>query len=195
MTRDELQQGFRDEVAASAEAVRALGGLAEPLARAAEVVRDALLGGNKLLACGNGGSAADAAHLVTEIVVRFEQDRPPYPAVSLVDSGSTLTAGSNDYGFDHVFERQVRALGRPGDVLVAFSTSGKSRSVLLAIEAAHALGMRTIAFLGKGGGPMRGKAHVELLVPCDTTARVQECHLVLYHALCKLIDPALRAGK
>jgi D-sedoheptulose 7-phosphate isomerase len=192
MNLDDLQRDFRAHVQRSVETIRSLDALTEPLARAAQLVARSLLAGNKLLACGNGGSAADASHLVTELVVRFQDDRKPYPAISLCDSGSTLTAASNDYGFDHAFARQVRALGKRGDVLVAISTSGNSRSVVLAVEAAREMKVHTISLLGKGGGAMRGMADIELIVPSDVTARIQECHLVLYHALCTLIDPALK---
>ncbi|MBC8106267.1 MAG: SIS domain-containing protein [Anaerolineae bacterium] len=191
----QFEAEFAREVDASAAAMQTLRALAPQLARASAVVARCLLGGNKILTCGNGGSAGDASHLATEIVVRFQDDRPPYPAISLCDSGSTLTAASNDYGFDRAFERQVRALGQRGDVLVAFSTSGNSHSVVNAIHAAKELGLTTIAFLGKGGGACRAKSDIELLVAADRTARVQECHLVLYHALCTLIDPALKAGR
>jgi D-sedoheptulose 7-phosphate isomerase len=186
---------FARELNASAAALQTLQLLAPQLARASATVARCLLSGHKLLTCGNGGSAGDASHLATEIVVRFQDDRPAYPAISLCDSGSTLTAASNDYGFEHVFERQVRAFGQKGDVLVAFSTSGNSPSVVNAINVARELGLTTISFLGKGGGACRGKADIELLGASERTARVQEGHLVLYHALCTLIDPALKAGR
>jgi len=180
------------EFDATIAAVQAVKALAPELARASKMIGDALLAGRKLLCCGNGGSAADASHLATEIVVRLADDRPAYPAISLCDSGSTLTAASNDYGFDHVFERQIQALGQAGDVLVAFSTSGNSKSVVLALREARSRGLATIAFLGKTGGACKGLADVELIVPSDATARIQECHQVMYHCLCKLIDPALK---
>ncbi|CAN5568882.1 phosphoheptose isomerase [soil metagenome] len=191
----QFESDFHRELAASAGSIQTLGALAPKLARASAILAKCLLGGNKLLTCGNGGSAGDASHLATEIVVRFQDDRPPYPAISLCDSGMTLTAASNDYGFDRAFERQVRALGKTGDVLVVFSTSGNSPSVVNAIDAAKELGLTTISFLGKGGGACKGKADLELIVDANRTARVQECHLVLYHALCTLIDPALKAGR
>lgn len=191
----QFESEFARELNATAAALRTLSALAPQVARASATVARCLLGGNKLLTCGNGGSAGDASHLATEIVVRFQDDRPPYPAISLCDSGPTLTAASNDYGFEQVFARQVRALGKSDDVLVAFSTSGNSPSVVNAIAAARETGLTTIAFLGKGGGACNGKADIELIVASDQTARVQECHLVLYHALCTLIDPALKAGR
>jgi D-sedoheptulose 7-phosphate isomerase len=194
MNREELRKGFEQELDRSAATIRSMTALAEALVNACDAVSGCLLGGGKILTCGNGGSAADASHLATELVVRFQDERRPYPAISLCDSGPTLTAAGNDYGFDHVFARQVRAHGKPGDVLIAISTSGKSKNVILALEAAKQIGMKTIALLGKGGGPTRGMADVELIVPSDVTARVQEGHLVLYHAICTLIDPVLRSG-
>lgn len=188
-SQDEL---FRSELAQSIATVQGLGALTEQLERAVEIVSAALDSGCKLLTCGNGGSAADAGHLATEFVIRFQQERPSLPAISLCESGSTITAAANDYGFDHIFERQVRGLGKQGDVLVAFSTSGNSRNVIRAIEAAKELGLKSIAFLGKGGGFTRGLADVELVVSSDVTARVQEAHLLLYHCLCRMTE--LRMG-
>jgi len=184
-----------DTIDASIKTLQSLTALADPLARAAALVTQCLLAGNKLLICGNGGSASDASHLATEFVVRFQDDRPSYPAISLTDSGSTLTAASNDYGFEQVFARQVRGFARPGDILIAITTSGKSRNVLLALETARQIGISSIAFLGKGGGFTRGVATIDLLVPSDVTARVQEAHLLLYHALCQMVDADLIAAK
>jgi D-sedoheptulose 7-phosphate isomerase len=190
--KESQEELFRAELAQALGTLQALGALVEPLERAVEIVSEALDSGCKLLTCGNGGSAADAGHLATEFVIRFQQERPSLPAISLCESGSTLTAAANDYGFDHVFERQVRGLGKPGDVLVAFSTSGNSRNIIRAIEAAKELGMKSISFLGKGGGFTRGLADVELVVNSDATARVQEAHLFLYHCLCRMTE--LRLG-
>jgi D-sedoheptulose 7-phosphate isomerase len=188
-SQDEL---FRSELAQSVGTIQGLSALTEPLERAVEIVSSALDTGCKLLTCGNGGSAADAGHLATEFVIRFQQERPSLPAISLCESGSTITAAANDYGFDHIFERQVRGLGKPGDVLVAFSTSGNSRNVIRAIEVAKEMGLKSISFLGKGGGFTRGLADVELVVNSDVTARVQEAHLFLYHCLCRMTE--LRLG-
>ena len=182
---------LRANIQASTATLAALISLAEPLDRAVKLVSDCLLGGHKILTCGNGGSASDASHLATEFVVRFQDERRGYPAISLTDSGSTLTAAGNDYGFEQIFARQVKAFAQTGDVLIAISTSGKSKNVLLALEAARELGIASIAFLGKGGGFTRGVATVELLVPSDTTARVQEAQLLLYHCLCELVDDKL----
>jgi len=178
-------------IQASIASLQALPALAEPLAEACRLATDCLLGGHKLLTCGNGGSASDAAHLATEFVARFHTDRRPYPALCLTDSGSTLTAISNDYSFEQVFARQVRAFAAPGDVLIAITTSGKSKNIALALEAAKEAGVASIAFLGKGGGFTKGLATVDLLVPSEVTARVQEAHLLLYHCLCEMVDATL----
>jgi phosphoheptose isomerase len=180
-------------IKAAVATFQALESLAEPLDKAARMLTDCLLGGSKLITCGNGGSAADASHIATEFVVRFVNDRRPYPAISLTDSGSTMTAICNDYAFEQVFARQVRAFGRKGDVLLAITTSGKSKNVLAALQAAREIGISSIALLGKGGGFTKGIATVDLLVPCDVTARVQESHLLLYHCLCELVDAELLA--
>jgi D-sedoheptulose 7-phosphate isomerase len=182
---------LKANIAASAAMMNSLSTLAEPLARAVRLVTDCLLGGNKLLTCGNGGSAADASHIATEFVARYQSDRRPYPAIALTEPGSTITAISNDYSFELVFARQVRAFGRKGDVLIAITTSGKSKNISLALEAAKEVGIASIALLGKGGGFTRGIATVDLIVPGDVTARIQESHLLLYHCLCESVDAAL----
>ncbi len=176
------------------EATAIFGGLAElapQLDRAAAIIGDSLLGGRKLLTCGNGGSAADAAHMTTEFVCRFVNDRRPYPAICLNVHGGDMTAICNDYTFEHVFERQVRAYGRPGDVLVALSTSGASENVRRAVAAARPLGLTAIALLGRDGGPTRGLADVELLVEADDTARIQEAHKLLIHTITQIVDARL----
>jgi D-sedoheptulose 7-phosphate isomerase len=180
-------------IQASVANLQSLPALADALSAACKLATDCLLAGHKLLTCGNGGSASDAAHLATEFVCRFHTDRRPYPALCLTDSGSNLTAISNDSAFEQIFARQVRAFAKPGDVLIAITTSGKSRNILLALEAAREMGVASIAFLGKGGGFTRGVATVDLLVPSDVTARVQEAHLLLYHCLCEMVDATLIA--
>jgi D-sedoheptulose 7-phosphate isomerase len=195
MTRLAASDVLRTNIASHIAAVEALSDLAAPLDRAANTLGHALLSGNKLLTCGNGGSAADAAHLATEFVCRYNADRRPYPAIALTDASSTLCAVGNDYVFEQVFARQVRAFAKEGDVLIAFTTSGNSRNVLLALEAARELKMHTIAFLGKSGGFTKGVAEIELLVPNQVTARIQECHLLLYHCLCETVETILAAGK
>ena len=183
---------FDETITASIAAIESLRTLAPQLTQASDLVTKCLKGGHKVLACGNGGSAADAAHLVTEFVVRYLDDRPPYAAVALTESGSTLTAAANDYGYDHAFARQVQALAQPGDVLIVFSTSGNSPSILRALEKAKELNVQSIAFLGRGGGKAKGMATVELTVPSGSTARVQEAHAVLIHALCEAVESAMQ---
>jgi len=163
----------------------------EALERAATLLADCLLGGNKLLVCGNGGSSADATHIVTEFVGRFVKERKGYPAIALGDSSGILTAVSNDYGFDHVFARQVQAYGQAGDVLLAISTSGNSANVVQAIQEASKLGLSTISLLGRDGGKAKGLSTVEMIVDHPSTARVQEAHQLLYHCLCQLLDDVL----
>ncbi len=158
---------------------------------AAEMIAAALLSGHKLLACGNGGSAADASHLTTEFVARFDRERRAYPAISLAAHGGDLTAIGNDYSFAHLFARQVQAYGRPGDVLAVFTTTGNSENVVRALVAAKDLSVKTIAFLGRDGGKCAGLADVELLVRGKVTARIQEGHKFLLHTICELVEEQL----
>lgn len=147
-------------------------------------------GGGKLLFCGNGGSAADAQHLAAEFVVRFARDRDAIAALALTTDTSVLTAGGNDLGFDRVFERQVQALGRSGDLLVLHSTSGESQNLLRAAAAARDAGVKTAALLAKGGGPLRDAVDLALVVPTDSTARAQEMHILIGHLVCEIVDRA-----
>lgn len=169
-----------------------IGNLQSQIAAAAEAISDALTSGKKLLACGNGGSAADASHLTTEFVCRFNQDRRPYPAISLATHGGDLTAIGNDYAFDEIFSRQVHAFGAPGDVLAAFTTSGRSENVRRALLEAKAVKIKTIAFLGKDGGKCAGLADIELLITSEVTARIQEGHKFLLHTICEMVEEQLR---
>ena len=168
--------------------------LAEPIAMAIERMTAAFKAGNKILTCGNGGSAADAQHFSAELVCRFERERPGLPAVALTTDSSALTAISNDYAYNEVFAKQVNALGQPGDILLAISTSGNSANVLRAIEAAHDKGLTVVALTGRDGGNiarlMQDK-DVEIRVPSNSTARVQEVHLLTIHCLCHQIDEIL----
>ena len=159
---------------------------------AARTISDALLKGQKLLACGNGGSAADASHLTTEFVCRFNRDRRPYPAISLAVHGGDLTAIGNDYAFDDIFARQVQAFGAPGDVLAVFTTSGNSENIVRALNAARKFELNTIAFLGRDGGRCAGLADIQLIVTSDVTARIQEGHKFLLHTICELVEEELR---
>lgn len=168
--------------------------LAQPLAEAVDLLFNALANNARILACGNGGSAADAQHFVAELVGRFERDRLPLAGIALNTDTSILTAVGNDYGFDSIFERQVSALGQPGDILVAISTSGNSPNVLRAIEAAHDREMSVITLSGKGGGLINDillPTDIHLCVPHDRTMRIQEVHILLLHALCDGIDALL----
>jgi len=161
------------------------------ITKAADLIEQSLRAGNKLLICGNGGSAADAAHFATELVVRFAKDRPAHPAICLASDGGLLTAAANDYGFNEIFARQIAAFGRPGDVLICLTTSGKSKNIMRALEEAKARKLKTIAFLGRDGGSTIGIADVDLLVASDSIARIQEAHQLLLHVLCELIESHL----
>jgi len=173
------------------ELFAALDPLGAPLEQAAAAVLDCLKAGGKLLTCGNGGSAADSAHFATEFSCRFSSDRRPYPAIALASDAGLITAIGNDYAFQDIFSRQVWAFGKPGDILLAFSTSGKSRNILSAIEEARRRGLKSIAFLGKGGGFTGGAVDIELIVPGKVTARIQEAHKFLLHALCEIVEDAI----
>ncbi|HEY6231658.1 MAG TPA: D-sedoheptulose 7-phosphate isomerase [Pyrinomonadaceae bacterium] len=155
---------------------------------AGRVICEALLAGNKILLCGNGGSAADAQHIAAELVGRYEKERRAFPAVSLTTDTSSLTALSNDYGYDEVFARQVAALAVPGDVLIAISTSGSSVSIVKAADQARALGCRTIALSGCSGEPLSSHCDLALVVPSDRTSRVQEAHITIGHLWCEMVD-------
>jgi len=172
--------------------------LAEPVARAGTLLAQALRAGGKVLACGNGGSAADAQHFAAELVNRFETERPPLAAVALTTDSSTLTSIANDYAYQQVFAKQVRAIGRRGDVLLAISTSGNSANVIEAVQVAHQIGLRIVAFTGNGGGKMAAllrEDDVHLCVPHANTARIQEVHLLMLHCLCDGIDFQLFGAK
>ncbi len=178
-------------IVAANQPLQSLFDLDAQVAKAADLIEESLRAGNKLLVCGNGGSAADASHFATEFVVRFTKDRPAYPAICLSGDGGLLTAAGNDYGFDEVFARQVAAFGLQGDVLICLTTSGKSRNVERALDEAKARKLKTIAFLGRDGGSTIGMADVDLLVRSESTARIQEAHQLLLHVLCETIESRL----
>ena len=182
-----LQTAIIDAIATH----RSLADLEPSLQRAAALVSRCLKSGHQLLCCGNGGSAADASHFATEFLCRFMGERRPYPALSLSSEGGLVTAIGNDYAFEEIFSRQIRGLGRPGDIVVAFTSSGNSRNILRALEEAHKHGLESIAFLGKDGGFTRGVATIDLLVPGTITARVQEGQKLLFHVLCELVEQEL----
>jgi D-sedoheptulose 7-phosphate isomerase len=179
---------FAESVQLKLEASRLL---AAPIARAADLLARMLKAGGKVLACGNGGSAADAQHFAAELLNRFEIERAPLAAVALTTDSSTLTSIANDYAYEQVFSKQVRGLGRRGDVLLAISTSGNSRNVIEAMQAAHQLGLHVVALTGAGGGKMAALVapeDVHICVPHKRTSRIQEVHLLVLHCLCDGID-------
>jgi D-sedoheptulose 7-phosphate isomerase len=178
-------------IQASQQLTAQLAAFAKPLAAAVEATSNALLAGNKILCCGNGGSAADGAHLAAEIAGRYLLARPGYPAIDLTANSSLLTALVNDYPPHEVFARQIDAFGSPGDVIIAFTTSGNSENIRLALLAANNKKITTIAFLGRDGGRCRGLAQIEFIIPSDHTARIQEAHQLLFHSLCDCLDPIL----
>ena len=183
-----ISRHFSDSAQTKLEAVELL---AAPIAQAAEMMVASLVGNGRILACGNGGSAADAQHFAAELVGRFEMERQGLAAIALTTDSSIMTAVANDYGFTTVFERQVRALGQSGDVLLAISTSGNSPSIVEAIRAAHDNEMSVVALTGKGGGKIGEilrDTDVHICVPAERTARIQEVHLLTVHCLCDAID-------
>src|SRR5690349_2118303 len=191
MSVERIQQQFRDNAALTLEA---LDTLAVPIAAAVDTLFGALANGNKILVCGNGGSAADAQRFAAQLIGRFERERPGLPAIALTTDTSILTAIGNDYAFEQIFSNQVRALGQSGDVLLAISTSGNSVNVLAAIQEAHEREMIVIALSGKGGGAMSdvlAETDIHICVPSDRTARIQEVHLLTIHCLCDGIDAML----
>jgi D-sedoheptulose 7-phosphate isomerase len=183
-----ISRQFEDSAQTKLAAMEAL---AAPIAQAVEAMVAGLLAGGKIMACGNGGSAADSQHFAAELLNRFEKERPPLAAVALTTDSSTLTSIANDYSYDQVFAKQVRALGQSADVLLAISTSGNSPNVVEAIHAAHEREVRVVALTGKGGGaigPLLNDKDVHICVPSDRTARIQEVHLLTLHCLCDGID-------
>ncbi len=169
-----------------------LGCLSEPVAQAAALMVDALSAGRKLMLCGNGGSAADSQHLAAEFTGRFINDRKPLAAMALSTDTSALTCIANDYSFDEVFSRQVLGLGVTGDCLLALSTSGNSKNVLRAVEAARTLSVRVIGILGRDGGKLAALCDVAIIVPSATTARIQEAHIMIGHTLCGMVEESLK---
>jgi phosphoheptose isomerase len=182
---------FHGALAAATGTLQSIVGLDAQIGKAADLITESLRSGNKLLVCGNGGSAADAADFCTEFACRFVEDRRPYPAMNLAAGGSLITATANDYGFEEIFARQVRAFGVKGDVLLAISTSGKSKNIRRALEEAKTGGLKTIALLGRDGGSAKDIADVDLIVKGDSTARIQEAHKFLLHVLCEIVESGL----
>ena len=186
-----VRDHFAESIATKQNSAEAL---AESIAAAGQLLSNALLADGKILSCGNGGSAADAQHFSSELLNRFEMERPGLPAMALTTDASTVTSISNDYSYEEIFSKQVRALGKPQDVLLGISTSGNSENVMRAIDAAHERGMRVVALSGRDGGRMAElftEGDVEIRVPATRTARIQEVHLLVIHCLCDLIDTTL----
>ena len=186
-----LSQVLRSAIADATKSLQSLGGLKGEIAQAANLLVEALTGKKKILACGNGGSAADAADFTTEFACKFIEDRRPYPALNLSQGGSLLTATANDYGFNEIFARQIRAFANAGDVLVAITTSGQSKNIRRALEEAKSSRLKSIALLGRNGGKCRGIADVDLIVASNSTARIQEAHKFLLHVLCEIVEARL----
>jgi phosphoheptose isomerase len=184
-----IRAAFEDHARVMAQAAASLPEVLLPIV---DVLHRAFAQGNKLLVCGNGGSAADAEHLVAELVGRYRDERRGLPAVALVAGSATVTALANDYGYDRVFARQVEALARPGDVLFAISTSGRSPNVVEAARAARSLGCRVVAFTGAEAGPLTALADAGIAAPSTITARIQEVHALCIHAICESLDERLR---
>lgn len=195
MSTDRIRQMFVDSIETKMMAAEML---PDSIVKAGFLMVQALLNGGKILTCGNGGSAGDAQHFSSELLNRFERERPSLPAMALTTDTSTLTSIANDYSYNEVFSKQIRALGNPGDVLLAISTSGNSANVVQAMQAAHDKELLVVTLTGKDGGKMAdmyGQDDVELRVPSDSTARIQEVHLVIIHALCDFIDQQLFGGE
>lgn len=191
---ERVLQHFQESIAAKQQAAELL---AEPVAAAADLMLQSLMEDGKILACGNGGSAADAQHFAAEMTGRFERERMGLAAIAITTDTSALTAIGNDYDFNRIFSKQVSALGRPGDVLLAISTSGNSANIIAAIEAAHEQDMRVVALTGRDGGKIAGllgENDILLNVPHQRTARIQEIHILIIHALCDHIDTAILEG-
>lgn len=186
-----MESWVSNYLASHRSAIDGLADSASNIADAAKLCVDALRRGNKLLICGNGGSAADAQHLAAELVGRFVNDRKALPAIALTTDTSALTAIANDYGYDSVFSRQVAALAQSGDVLLAISTSGHSANVLAACEQARSMDCRVLALSGRDGGALTAMSDVAVVAPSSETAHIQECHIVVVHMLCALIEQGL----
>lgn len=193
-TSERVKQIFNDSIQTQ---ITAADTLADEIAAASEAMVQALLSGKKILCCGNGGSASDAQHFSAEMLNRFECERPSLPAIALTTDTSTITSIGNDYHFNEIFSKQIKALGHAGDILLAFSTSGNSKNIIEAIVVAHTRQMRIIALTGRDGGaipPLLNETDIEIRVPSDSTARIQETHGIVIHCLCDIIDTQLFKG-
>lgn len=180
-----------NSISATARCIESLKEIRAEIDRAAELILKTVRAGNKLLICGNGGSAAEAQHFSTELVGRYFKNRRSLPSVALNADGSLITCIGNDYGFEQSFSRQIEGLAKPGDVVVGITSSGNSANILAALNTARAMGLESISFLGRGGGKAKGLATVDLIVPGDSGRTAQEAHLFLVHHFCDLIDAAV----
>ncbi len=188
---ERVKENFNESIQLKTECVDPL---AAPIVAAAQLMKDCLLNEKKILSCGNGGSAGDAQHFSSEMLNRFEMERPGLPAVALTTDSSTITSIANDYQYADIFSKQIRALGQSGDVLLAISTSGESHNIIHAIDAAHDRNMHIVTLTGRDGGQMADLMHdtdIEIRVPSWSTARIQEVHLMIIHSICDLIDKQL----
>jgi|SRR5437588_12347664 len=182
---------LKSAIGAAKTTLHSIADLESQVIKAADLIVDCLTSGKKVLVCGNGGSAADSADFSTEFACRFVEDRRPYPAINLSQGGSLITATGNDYGFEEIFARQIRAFGNEGDALIAISTSGKSKNIQRAMQEAHARKLKTVALLGRDGGSSAGLADLDLIVKGDSTARIQEAHKFILHVICEICETRL----
>lgn len=184
-------EGINASLREAIEGLERLTGQAESIGAAGKMMTDSFRAGGKVMFCGNGGSAADSQHLAAELMGRFLKDRDPLPALALTVDTSAITAIGNDYGYEHIFSRQLRGIGRAGDVLVAISTSGGSRNVIAALKAAREIGVRTIGLTGSNGGPMQEFCDICIKAPAHRTDHIQQLHIAVGHILCGLVEEAL----
>jgi len=186
----DLQRNVEQSLAASAETIESMKASSADIVAAGNGIVEALKAGNKVLTAGNGGSAAEALHMAEELVGRYKADRISLPGIALVADATALTCIGNDYGFDRIFSRQIEGLGKPGDIAVLFSTSGNSANIILALEAAHKKGMKTLCLLGRNGGKLAGRATWEIVVRSPETAHIQEAHQVILHIVLEMVEQA-----
>lgn len=183
-----MQAFIKDAIQESILAKEKLLELSLPIEKAIKIVMTTLKAHKKLLIAGNGGSAADAQHFAAELVVQYTQKRAALPAIALTTDSSILTACSNDFGYEYVFERQIEALGQKGDLFIGLTSSGNSKNMVLAVEKAQHMGLKTLLFLGRDGGSLKRRADVELIIPSVSTSRIQECHELIYHIICEAVE-------
>lgn len=188
-----MTASFYQQLETSMSAFQSLQQQSGTIEQIAMIVRDALLEGRSMYTCGNGGSAADALHLAEELIGRYRGNRRAFPAFCLAADSTAISCIANDFGYEQIFARQVEGLGRAGDLLVCFSTSGRSLNILAALEAGRLRGLKTIALLGKGGGPASGLADYTVIIAHDDSARIQECHMQIVHYFCEVIEQAVEA--